>query len=170
MAQLDYILQAFSIYIEGFGHAGDGEECKPPVLKKKTEKFRGGGMLAEREIALGYEAFMFSAKFCSSDPQLLTKGGLFVGNKNFAFSVRAYMDGDNNAQHTSIIQMRGEVTKLDPGTWQAGKKAMLDFETYLNAVKWTIDGTVVWDIDIENYIFAVGGTDPNLAVRAALGF
>jgi P2 family phage contractile tail tube protein len=168
--QLDYILQAFSIYIDGFGHAGAGEECKPPVLKKVTEKFRGGGMLAAREVALGYEAFTFGAKFSSTDPQILTKGGLYVGNKGFSFAVRGYLDGDANSQHTSIIQMRGEVTKLDPGAWQAGKKAQLDFECSLAAVKWTIDSTVVWDIDIENFVYAVGGLDPTANIRAALGF
>jgi P2 family phage contractile tail tube protein len=170
MAQLDYILQAFTIYIDGFGHAGGGEECKPPVLKKTTEKYRGGGMLAAREVSLGYESFTFGAKFSSTDPQILTKGGLFVGNKSFAFSVRAYLDGDANLQHTSIIQMRGEVTKLDAGSWQAGKKAMLDFEASLAFVKWTIDGAVVWNIDVENFVYAVGGTDPSANIRAALGF
>jgi uncharacterized protein len=170
MAQLDFILQSFSVYVDGFGHAGDGEECKPPVLKKKLESFRGGGMLADRKVALGFEAFTFSAKFSSSDPQLLSKGGLYVGNKSFGFSIRGYMDGDQNASHTSLIQMRGEVTKLDPGGWQAGKKAMLDFEAELLAVRWTIDAATVWDIDIENGLYAVGGTDPYAAVRAALGF
>lgn len=170
MAQLDYILQAFSVYIDGFGHGGDGEECKPPVLKKTTEKFRGGGMLAARDVSLGYESFTFAAKFSSTDPQILTKGGLYVGNKSFSFSVRAYLDGDTNVSHTSIIQMRGEVTKLDAGNWQAGKKAMLDVEVSLAAVKWTIDSTIVWDIDIENFIYRVGGTDPSANIRAALGF
>lgn len=170
MAQLDYILQSFAIYVDGFGHAGDGEKCSPPKLKKLTEKFRGGGMLAPRQVALGYEEFSFGAEFSASDPQLLTKGGLYVGNKNFIFSVRAYMDGDNNAQHTSILQMGGEVIELDPGDWEPGKKAMLKFNTALTSVLWTIDSAPVWDIDIENGFYGVGGTDPYKNVRAALGF
>jgi hypothetical protein len=168
--QLDYILQAFSVYVDGFGHAGDGEECKPPKIKKKTEKYRGGGMLADRDVSLGYESFTFGAKFSSSDPQILTKGGLYVGNKSFAFSIRGFMDGDSNATHDSVIQMRGEVTSLDPGTWQAGKKTMLEFEASLVAVQWTIDTITVWDIDIENFVYKVGGSDPTANIRAALGF
>ena len=49
MAQLDYILQAFTAYVDGFGKAGTGEEVSLPKLKKKTEEFRGGGMLAPRK-------------------------------------------------------------------------------------------------------------------------
>lgn len=170
MAQLDFIIQAFTVYVDGFGHAGDGEKCTPPKLKKVTEKFRGGGMLAARQVALGYEDFSFEASFSATDPQLLTKGGLYVGNKNYSFAIRGYMDGDNNAEHTSIIQMSGEVIELDPGDWEAGKKAMMKKKVALNSVVWKIDGATVWDIDVMNGVYGVGGADPYARIRAALGF
>ena len=52
-AQLDYILQSFSLNIDGYGMAGSGEKCTLPKIKKHMEKFRGGGMVAPRQHALG---------------------------------------------------------------------------------------------------------------------
>lgn len=169
MAQLDYILQAFTLFVDGFGKAGSGEECTLPKLKKKREEFRGGGMLAARKVALGYEAFEFDFNLNAFDPQVLTKGGLFT-SKDLAFSVRGYMDGDGNAEHTVICQMRGEVNETDAGKWQAGKKAMLAGKADLVAVKLTIDGAVIWDIDVSTGVYNVGGSDPYSRVRQALGF
>jgi hypothetical protein len=168
--QLDYILQAFTLYTDGFGKGGSGEKCTLPKLKKTTEKFRGGGMLASRTISLGFEAFEFSADLSAFDPQVLGLAGLYTGAKGVPFSVRAYMDGDQNTEHTAICQMRGEVTECDAGQWDAGKKAMLKFTAALEAVKLSIDGTIVWEIDIANGVYNVGGSDPYLRLRTALGF
>lgn len=169
MAQLDYIVQAFTVFVDGFGKAGTGEKASLPKLKKKTEDFRGGGMLGTRKVAMGYEALTHSVSLSSFDPQVLAKAGLFAGNKSFAYSLRGYLDGDRNIEHTVIAQMRGEVTEFDPGEWDAGKKAMLKYTCELVAVKLQIDAVVVWDIDIENGLYAVNGADPYQAVGAALG-
>ncbi|MBU3890099.1 phage major tail tube protein [Methylosinus sp. KRF6] len=168
--QLDYILQAFTVFADGYGKAGSGEKCNLPKIKKKTEEHRGGGMLAPRRIALGFEAFDFEADLASFDPQVLALVGLYTGAKGVAFGVRGYLDGDQNSEHTAILQMRGEVIECDPGAWEAGKKAMLKFKTALDALKLTIDGSVIWDIDIENGVYSVGGNDPYARVRAALGY
>lgn len=169
MAQLDYIVQAFTAYVDGFGKAGTGEKVSLPKLKKKTEDFRGGGMLGTRKVAMGYEAFTHTCSLSAFDPQVLSKGGLYAGNKSFAYSVRGYLDGDRNATHTVVCQMRGEITELDSGEWDAGKKAMLKYTCDLVAVKLMIDSVTLWDIDIENGLYPVGGVDPYLAVGAALG-
>ena len=169
MAQIDYVMQAFTVYVDGFGKAGSGEKAALPKLKKKMEKFRGGGMLAEREVAMGYEMFEHSCSLSAFDPQVLKKGGHFSGNKDFAYSLRGYLDGDQNAQHTLICQMRGEIKELDMGEWEGGKKAMLKYTCALVAVKLQIDSVTLWDIDIENGVYAVNGTDPYRAIGAALG-
>ncbi|MBY6244126.1 phage major tail tube protein [Methylosinus sp. Sm6] len=168
--QLDYIIQAFEVYTDGFGKAGSGEKCSMPKLKKKQEDFRGGGMLAPRKVSLGYEPFEFSADLSAFDPQVLALGRLFSGAKDIPFAIRGYMDGDQNSKHESVCQMRGEIVECDPGDWEAGKKAMLKFKAAPSSIKLTIDGVVIWDIDIQNNVYAVGGQDPYIAVRAALGF
>lgn len=169
-AQLDYVLQQFTFFVDGFGKAGTGETCELPKLKKLVEKFRGGGMRGTREVALGYDVMDFKGGLSAFDPQVLGKGGLDI-DRSLAFSVRGYLTGDRGSTHTAVAQLRGEVKELDPGKWEPGKKAMLGFTTTVDAYRLVIDGTEVWDIDIENDVYtARGGVDFEAAVRNALGF
>lgn len=168
MAQLDLILQAFTVYVDGFGKAGSGEKCSLPKFKKKTEDFRGGGMLAARKVALGYEAFEFEFELSSFDPQVLEQSQLFL-RKGVPFSVRGYLDGDQDRRHTAIILMRGECIENDPGSWEPGKKAMLKSKAALDAVKLMIDDKVIYDIDIQADKYDGAGGDLTARIRAALG-
>jgi len=167
--QLDYVVQAFVWSINGFGYAGSGESCKLPPLSKKTEKFRGGGMLMERTIALGYNGMEMEVDLAEFDPNALSQGGLYLGNRTLTSSLRGYMDGDNNAQHTAIIQTTGEVTDLAAGTWKPGTLAKLKAKLALSAITLQIDGNTIWNIDAQNGVYQVGGTDQYAAVKAALG-
>ena len=168
MAKLDHILQAFTCYIDGVGKAGTGEKCLLPKLKKKTEPFRGGGMMLARKVALGFEDMEHEVDLSAFDPQVIAKAGLFVG-KDVAYSVRGYLDGDGGAKHTAIQQMRGEIVEYDPGSWDAGKKAMLKIKVALTAAKLTVDADVLYDIDAENDVYDFAKSSVYGDIRAALG-
>jgi hypothetical protein len=133
------------------------------------EKFRGGGMRGTREVAMGYDLMNFKGTLSAFDPQVMGKGGLDI-DKGLGFSVRGYLTGDQGSQHTAVAQIRGEVSELDAGTWEAGKKAMLAFTTSVDFYRLQIDGTEVWNIDIENGVYtARGGVDFQTALNTALG-
>ncbi|QGM46749.1 phage major tail tube protein [Methylocystis heyeri] len=167
--QLDYTLQAFSVAVAGTMYAGAADKCTLPKMKKKMEEHRGGGMLMGRKISLGYEAMEFGTSIIAADPNLLAQGGLYLGNRDLVFSVRGYLDGDNNAQHTAICQMAGEVSDLDFGDWSPGKLAKVDFKASLYAVALQIDSNTIWRIDAKNGIYNVGGNDFYAAIKTALG-
>jgi uncharacterized protein len=167
--QLDYTLQSFSVALSGVTYGGAADKCTLPKLKKKMEEHRGGGMLMGRKIALGYEAMEFGTSLIATDPRLLSQGGLYLGNRDLVFSVRGYMDGDGNAQHTAICQMAGEVSDLDMGDWTPGKLAKVDFKVSLYAVALQIDSALIWQLDAKNGIYNVGGTDFYAAIKTALG-
>lgn len=167
--QLDYILQQFIVSIDGYGKAGTGEQCTLPKISKKTEEYRGGGMIAPRQHTLGYQKFEFECSLTSVDPQVIGQSGLFV-SKAVSFSVMGYLDGDNNASHTAYVYMRGEVIENDFGQWEAGKKTTLKIKVALDACSMTIDGTEIFDIDIMNGVNDFGGTDVASLVSAAIGF
>ncbi len=166
--QLDYIIQQFSITLQGGVHAGDGESCSLPKIEKMMEKFQGGGMLFPRQRGLGYKEMIFESEFSSFDPKILALGGLYVGNQDLTFSVAGFMDGDANAQHTVNCQMTGEVMSLDPGKWESGKKAKLSFKAALSAVTLNIDNALAFQLDAQNAVYNFGGTDIYAAVKAAL--
>jgi len=166
--QLDYILQNFSISIDGVGKAGSGEKCKLPKIKKHIEKYRGGGMVAPRQYALGYDEFEFECTLTAIDPQVIAQSGLLV-SKGVSFSVRAYLDGDNNTTHSFYLYMRGEAIENDFGEWEAGKKATMTVKIALDACNLTVDGAPIFDIDIENGVNTFNGTDVAAMINAAIG-
>ncbi len=166
--QLDFILQQAIVSIDGFGKAGTAETCTLPKIKKHLEKYRGGGMVAPRQHALGYEELEFGCELSAVDPQVIGQSGLLV-SKGVPFSVMAYLDGDNGAAHTAYVYMRGEVVENDFGKWEAGKKATMSIKVALLACSMTIDGAVIFDIDIENGVNVFNGTDVAALVSAAIG-
>ncbi len=166
--QLDYILQQFVLNIDGVGKAGTGETCKPPKITKAVETYRGGGMIAPRQHALGYKEFEFDCELTSIDPQVIGQSGMLV-SKDLSFSVMAYLDGDNNASHTCYVYMRGEVIENDFGSWEAGKKTKMSLKIALAACSMTIDGTEVFSIDIQNGVNRFNGRDVAAIISAAIG-
>ena len=168
-AQLDYVLQAFTIYIDGYGKAGSGEKCKLPPLKKKTEDFRGGGMLAARKVALGYEAPELELEFSSFDPQILAQSQLFT-RMGVPLSIRSYLNGDQDREYTVIIQARGECMEIDAGTWEPGKKALLKAKFALDAYKLVIADKIIFDMDIQAGKYDGVNGDVGAKIRGALGF
>ena len=131
------------------------------------EKYRGGGMLAERHHALGYEAFEFEFDMTSVDPQVI-KQSAFLTKKGLQFSVRGYLDGDNNANHTAYLAMRGEVMENDFGEWEAGKKTTMKVKVALDALKLVMDGDTLFEIDIEHDGLAFAGVDIAATILAAI--
>lgn len=166
--QLDYILQSFTINVDGFGMLGSGEKCKLPKIKKKTEKYRGGGMLAPRQHVLGFEEFEFECDLSAVFPNVIAQSA-FLTAKGISFSVRAFLDGDQNATHSLYLYMRGEVIENDFGEWEAGKKSMMKVKVTLDALNLTIDGVEIFDIDLENGVNTWNGTDVAALVTAAIG-
>lgn len=167
MAQLDYVLQAFNSYIDGVGKLGSTEKCDTPKIEKVMEKFRGGGMLGTRQIALGFKEFEWGVTFTSYDPQVIRQSGLFT-KKSIALSNTAALDGDGGAKHTVSLTCRGQYMTLDPGSWEAGKLAKLSVKASLDALKLVIDGVTVYDIDVENNKFEIGGADEYAWIGNAL--
>jgi P2 family phage contractile tail tube protein len=169
MAQLDYVLQAFSAYVDGFPKLGSGERIQTPMFKKAMEKFRGGGMLAEREISMGYQAYTLEVNLSEYDPQVLSQCGLF-SRKDLPLSVRGHFDGDSNTSHTGVLTCRGEFKEINPDAWEPSKKAGIKTVATLQALKLKIDDKLIYEIDIPNGVYVFGDEDAGARVRASIGF
>ena len=167
MAQLDYILQAMNVYVDGVSKIGWVEKLATPKIVKNMETFRTGGMLAERKHAMGYKAFEFDFDLVAFDPATIQQAGLFSKNA-VTVSFTAALDGESNAQHTSSLTTRSVLTDMDPGTWEAGKKSVLKAKGTCAALKLVIDGATIYDIDIDANKYMIGGVDEYAWIRSAL--
>jgi len=168
MLALDYVLKGCAVYCDGFGKAGTAEKITIPPIKKKSESFRGGGMIGSRKMSLGYDDMEFDFTLNAFDPQVLKLAGVSKG-ATVAFAIRGYFVGDLGKEHTAVYMLSGEIMELDGGSWESGKKAELKIKVSLVAQKLTIDNSEIFDIDIPNGIDSWGGVDNGASMRAALG-
>ncbi len=167
MSNFENIMIASTVYVDGVGKLGNCEKIMVPKLKKKTEKFRSGGMLMEREVALGYEMMEIEFDLHNYDPQVAVQIGLF-SRKNVPISVRGAFDGDTT-QNALLMQCAGEFKEIDPGTFEPGKKAIMKCKAMLTSMKQTFGGNVLMDIDLLNNVYFVNGVDEYAWIRTALG-
>ncbi|MBV1702634.1 MAG: phage major tail tube protein [Hyphomicrobiales bacterium] len=168
MANMDYVVKAFALFVDGIGKAGTGEKVALPKIEAETEMFRGGGMLGGVNVPHGYKPIKMTFELNSFDPQVITQSDIF-GKRAVAYSIRGFADGDGGKQHTIIFQGTGLLVTSDPGEWAAGKKVALKGEVDLTAATLTVDGTVLYDIDLLNDVYIFNGVDTYAPVRAALG-
>lgn len=168
MSGLHSIRKKFNLFVDGRGHAGNGEDFTPPKLALTTEAFRGGSMDAERDIAMGMEKMTASFTLTSFDRHVLSLFGVVQGG-NVSLQVREVLE-DSNGTLTGVIHfLRGMITELDFGTIKAGDKPALKVAVSLPYYKLVHGSTIVQEIDVDNMIHIVDGVDQLAEQRRLLG-
>ena len=94
--------------------------------------------------------------------------GLF-SSKFVPITFRGAFDGDKT-QTSGVIVCAGEFEEIDPGGWEAGKKATLKVKGTLSAAKLTFANKVIYDIDVIGGTYIVNGNDAGSWVLNALGY
>ena len=159
-------LKKFTAFVDGTGYLGKVEEVEPPKLVVKTEEYRSGGMDASVEIDMGMEKLEATITFAEYSPELFTKFGVIDG-ADVPFTLRGAIQADSEADAV-IIELRGRIRELDPGSWKAGDNTTLKVAVAVRYYKLTIAGKEVVEIDPVNMIRKIGGVDQLASQRAAL--
>lgn len=154
-------------FVDGRGYAGRIDEIGPPKLALKMEEYRAGGMDAPVELEMGMEKMEANVTFAEYDPELFGLFGLVDGNA-VSLTVRGARQNDTGTD-AIIMTMKGMYKELDPGTWKSGDKGTLKTVIACRYYKLTIDGQDLIEIDIENMIRKINGTDQLAEQRKALG-
>ncbi|MEX3924413.1 phage major tail tube protein [Paraburkholderia sp. BR10936] len=162
------ILKNLTLWADAKGLAGKIRNINLPKLTQKTEQFQGGGMFGEATITLGLQALTTDFELIDYDPDVLAMFGFTEGSTN-SLTVRGYLEDQAANVTPVIVNMRGKVTEQDPGTWTPGETSSLRSTMALNYYKLTHGGKVIHEIDVENMIAVINGTDVLAAARSALG-
>lgn len=162
------VLKNLTLWVDGRGMAGQVEEIELPKLTQQTEDFRGGGMNAPIKITMGMEALTASFSLIAYDRDVLALFGVTEGS-NVQFTVRGALESFDGTVTPVVISMRGKITEQDPGTWKPGQVPTLKNAMALNYYKLEHGGSVVTEIDVENMIANINGTDVLATMRSALG-
>lgn len=163
------IMKNMSLFVDGRGYAGKADEVVPPKLTISTEEYRAGGMDAPVELDMGMEKLETEFTLSAFDKDVLNLFGLSAGNL-IPLTFRGALESEDGTVTPVVINMRGQVRELDMGTWKPGDKASLKVAMALRYYKLTHGTDVVHEIDVENMIRLVNGTDQLASQRTALGF
>lgn len=159
-------LKNFNTFVDGDNYAGQVGELSLPKLAQKVEQWRGGGMLAEVDVAMGLEKLEMEEKYGGIVVGVLRSFGAVGADSTMVRFVGAYQ-GDAGIVAAELV-VRGMVTEIDPGSAKAGDNTEWTVKRTLSYLKWTINGRVEVEIDVLNNIFIVDGVDLMAGIRAAL--
>lgn len=168
MAAANYIRKNINLFVDGRGYAGQIEDFTPPKLSLITEDFRGGGMNAPVEIVMGMEKLETSFTMKSFDPNLLKLFNVTQGSI-VPFIAREALESNDGTITPVVHTMRGKVKEIDQGTLKPGEIGNVKLSMGLHYYKLEIAGEIVQEIDVENMVQTISGTDALAAVRGALG-
>ncbi|MEH0021697.1 MAG: phage major tail tube protein [Desulfobacter sp.] len=160
-------LKNMTAFVDGHGYAGRVEEVTPPKLALKLEEYRAAGMDAPVELDMGMEKMEVSLTFTEYDDKLFTRFGL-VNNSETGLTIRGVRQNDTGTD-AIIMTMRGIYKELDAGTWKPGDKGTLKASISCRYYKLTIADKDLVEIDIENMVRKINGTDQLAEERKALG-
>jgi len=158
----------FSIFSDGKGKAGIGEEITLPKIVAATEEFHGAGMAAPIDLLMGSLEKMdsaFTIKGIDNDTMKLLN---IVEGADVPLTMRGAINGEAGAIKAMVVNMRGVLKEVDMGTVKIGESSS-KFSMNVRYFKLTIDGEVIYDIDVVSNTVIINGVDQTAEMRRALG-
>jgi len=169
MANMQYVLRDCSLFIDEKEFSEPARQIKLPVIKEKTEDYRGGGSDFDRKMRFSFEALEAEFEFAEIDPMLLQKAG-FVYGKILPITARGYLLGeDENQEANAVAHLRGRISGEDYGTWEPAKMVPVKFTMDVRVFEFSIAGTLLHRINTKDRVFVRGGVDQNIEKRRLLG-
>lgn len=162
------IRKNFNLFVDGRGYAGQVDEFNAPKLTLQTEEFRAGGMDVPVDVTMGMEKMTCDFSLKSYDRDVLAKFGVVEG-ASVPLVAREALESFDGTVTQVVHTMRGKFTEIDPGTSKPGEIPLLKITMSLTYYKMQHGDTVVHEIDAENMIRIINGTDALAAIRSALG-
>ena len=162
------ILRNVNLFVDGRGYAGRVAQVTLPKLTVKTEEHRAGGMDAPVELDMGLEKLEASWTMSSVDADLLRRWGLAAGETTPCV-FRGALQSEDGGVTAAVATCRGTVREVDYGDWKPGEKAELKAMMAVRRYRLELGGETIHDIDVDNMVRIVDGTDQLAAQRQALG-
>jgi hypothetical protein len=161
-------LKHFNTFIDGESWLGLCPEVTLPKLARKMDDYRGGGMEGPVKIDMGQEALEldFTAGF---DTRIFRKYGAAKVDALLLRFAGSWQQDDTGTVSAVEVTVRGRISEIEALTAKAGDDAPAKVKLACSYYKLTVDGQVLIEIDLVNFIHKVDGEDMLAAHRAAIG-
>ena len=162
-------LKNFNVFYNGDNYIGRAAEVELPKLTRKTEDYQGGGMSGPVKVDLGLEGLEINHTWGGFEAEIYRQFGIpTVDGMLLRFS-GAYQRDDTADVDAIDVVVRGRHTEIDPGSAKAGDDTELKVKSDLSYYKLTVNGEVVVEIDLINFVETINGADRLAEFRAAMG-
>lgn len=164
-------LKLMNLFNEGNSYMGQTGEVTLPKLARKFEDWRGGGMNGTVKVDLGLsdDTNEFEWKLGGIDQQVLEQFATpTVAGVGLRFA-GSYQQDDTGETTAVEIVVRGRHEEIDLGSAQSGEDTEVSIKTIWSYYKLTINGKVVIEIDIPNFVENVNGKDMLAEHRKNIG-
>lgn len=164
-------LKHLNLFNAGNNWMGIVESVTLPKFTRKFEKWRGGGMPGAVDIDMGLDDGALDTEFSIGGTELLLfkqMGAATVDAIQLRFTGSIQTDSTAEVQAVELV-IRGRHKEIDSGEWKTGESSSTKVSSTNSYAKLTINGEVVYEVDLVNMIEIVGGTDLMEKHRSALG-
>ncbi|EPJ4165312.1 phage major tail tube protein [Citrobacter freundii] len=152
-------------------YIGIVESVTFPKLTEKFEKYRGGGMPGAVDISLGLDDGALDTEFTIGGTEaLLFKQMSTVTADGVMLRMTASIQRDDTGEVQAMeLVTRGRYKELDSGEFKQGDSSTTKVSCTNSYVKLTINGEVLYEVDLIHMVWIVDGKDLLEAHRGAIG-
>ncbi len=150
-------VRVFTLFVNGTNELGRVTEVTLPKLTRKTESYRGGGMLGAVNIDLGLDDGALDMSFVAGGVvrDLLLEYAGEIDETAFRFVAELYTDGEES--QLLEVETRGRVTEIDKGTTKQGDATSHTFQVKNTYYRMLIDDEDIIEIDLLNFVYKKDG-------------
>ena len=164
-------LKNMNTFNDGTSYLGLSKSVTLPVLARKMESYRGGGMNGPVKIdhGLSDDGIQLEWTLGGLDLVVLRQYGITqVDGVQLRWS-GAYQQDDTGEVVAVEVTVRGRHEEIDMGDAEPGEDTEHSITTTCSYYKLTVNGNTEIEIDILNMIEIVGGVDRLAQQRTAIG-
>lgn len=162
-------LKNFNVFVNTHSWSGVAEEVTIPKITKKTEDFRGAGMIGDVALVMGYEKMEGEVVYAGFDVKQYRQLGVCGTSDLPVRFVGIYERQDDCSIQNVEIYTRGVATELDPGSSKNGEKTETKMTYNYSYYRLEVDGVIEVELDFINGTEKFGGSDLAAEIKKLLG-
>ena len=160
-----------NIYVGGSSWLGKAEEIMLPDISHKMAEHKGLGMVGTIELPSGIDKMEMSIKWNSFYPEVLTASSSSsdLADIQVRANLETYTNGGLTGEKSVVVYLKGAFKNIPVGTFKQHDNVELTSKLTVCYVKMEIDGASLYEVDVMNNIYIVGGVDKLDNYRKNLG-
>lgn len=164
-------LKHLNLFNDGNSYLGIAKSVTLPVLSRKFESYRGGGMDGPVKVDLGHSDDGLQLEWTLGGWDLIAVrqfGATKADGVPLRFAGSVQRDDTGEVSAVEIVA-RGRHEEIDFGDAAPGEDTEHKITTTLTYYKLTVDGETLIEIDLLNFVYIVNSNDLLAEHRKALG-